>query len=180
MPRPTGLQGSIGTGAHLVNRWTPERVDAWLASFYGREGTERGARTAREAVDAFVAEHYAVIHCTVCGDQIVRAGEDRVRWAAKRKCAACAASGRAAGDVKYCRNCRTEFHRPETTGDARVDASNRKGWATLSTCVPCKDENRLVIARAETVAREAKAAGKRAYLDSLSPGLRRRIRHGGA
>lgn len=174
MPRPTGLQGSIGTGAHLVNRWTPERVDAWLRSFYGREGAIRGAKAALAAADAFFAEHFAVIFCTVCGDQIERGNRDRVAWASVRKCDACLAAKRQAGDTKFCRQCRCTLTLPDATG-SRTEASIRKGWATKATCDDCKRINEIVGKQAPAVMREARAQGAKDYQASLSPHLRNRL-----
>lgn len=162
---------AVGTATHTTHYWTSKRVDAWLRGFYAREGAQRIELLVKPAIEAFVAEHFATIYCPVCGEQIVRQGETRAQWGSRRRCDACLADNRRAGDVKFCRSCRTPMPRSGTP--------DVKAWATLATCETCKAFNRTLVARASEVARAIRAeVGEMVradYVASLSPKLQRRL-----
>jgi hypothetical protein len=164
--RKKGLDGGIGTATHVIHTWTDQAIDEWLREYYAlNEGVVAG-RDVRDAVNAFVAAHFAHIFCTVCGEEIVRGERNREAWGKVRKCGTCIASGRKAGSTKFCRMCKTTLVPEEA--DARCsEESAKKGWATRATCDRCKEVNEHVARRAQAMAATILPAAMRAYRSAL-------------
>jgi hypothetical protein len=166
-------------GQIVFHTWKKQKVADWLRSFYDREGLEHAERTALKAKEAFVAEHFAVLHCTVCGREMRHDGRARIEWGKVRKCPECVAAKRQAGEVKFCRQCGTELRRPtpDQLPGWMDESSARKSWATRATCDICRALNDMVEGEARRFASAAKRRAQEEYFNSLSPELQRRIRH---